>query len=42
MALRLIVYVISCDNLRHFIVRFAGFYTMKCRKSFCDVFLYGL
>ena len=34
MALRLIVCVISCDNLHHFIVRFAIFYTMKCRKSF--------
>ena len=37
MALRLIVCVISCDNLRHFIVRFAVFYTMKCRKSFYDL-----
>ena len=36
MALRLIVCVISCDNLRHFIVRFAVFYTMKRRKSFYD------
>ena len=34
MALRLIVCVISCDNLRHFIVRFAVFYTIKCRNSF--------
>ena len=34
MALCLIICVISCDNLRHFIVRFAVFYTMKCINSF--------
>ncbi len=39
MALRLIVCVISCDNLRHFIVCFAVFYTMKCRKPFSFLLL---
>ncbi|ERK00855.1 hypothetical protein HMPREF9145_1955 [Segatella salivae F0493] len=33
-ALRLIVCVISCDNLRQIIVCFAVFYTMRCRKPF--------